>query len=170
MSQGPFPQELAWKVLNALLVAQLAGVGVSDVQAISEKDFNSEGDIVMTPPSVRTFYAGTGFHSTTDSQRLSYEAVGRFMLLCADESHTVDPVDQAYASVKLVDQVCAIVAGTRINLPTGDISEPITLVAVDPMPVEGVGTAYAIAIEVPGLAQFAGANAAGFTASPQVTA
>lgn len=161
MSQGEFPQDLAWDVVTALAAAQMSGV---DVQAISENDFNADGEIIMTPPSVRTFYAGTGFHSTTDSQRLSYEAVGRFGLLCAAEDHT-SSISQARASLKLARQVCRIMAGTRINLPTNEISEPMTLVAIEPVPCEDVGTAYCVFVEVPGLAQFAGANAAGFTAT-----
>ena len=160
MSQGPFPQKQTWEVLLALLTAQLAGV---DVQGITDKDFNQDDEIIMTPPSLRVQYTGAGFHSTTDSQRLSYEAVGRFIILCADEA-LQDVISQAMVSIALADQVCGILAGTRINLPSGDISEPITLVAIEPVPVDGVGMAYAVAIEVPGLAQFAGANASGFTA------
>jgi hypothetical protein len=160
MSQGPFSVEMVWKVVNQLLIDQLTGI---DVQAITEKDFNNDGEIIMNPPSVRTFYASTQFASTTDSQRLSYESVGRFIALCADEDLT-DVISQAYASVKLVDQVLAILAGARINLPAGDRSEPITITAVESLPVAGVGTAYGIAFEVPGLAQFAGANASGYTA------
>lgn len=160
-TQGPFSVELCWKVLNQLLIDQLAGV---DVQAISDKDYNDNGEVIMTPPSVRTFYAGSRFSSTSDSQRLSYESVGRFIILCADEDRSGDAILQAYASVKLVDQVLDLLAGTRINLPAGDISEPITVTDIEPVPCEGVGTAYGIAIEVPGLAQFSGVNAAGYTA------
>lgn len=161
MSQGPFPQQQAWRTLNALLTQQLSGV---DVQAISGRDFNADGDLIMTPPSVRTFYAGSKFASTSDTQRLSYESTGRFMLLCADEANTEDLAEQAFRSVGIADRVCAVLAGARLNLPSGDVSEPVTLATIDPLPVDGVGTAYGIGIEVPGLAQFSGANAAGFTA------
>ena len=161
MSQGPYSIELAWKVVNQLLIDQL---GISDVQALSDSDFNQDGEIIMTPPSARTFYDGSDFASTSDSQRLSYEVVDRYMILLADEDRT-SAIAQAYASAKLVDVALPILAGTRINLPAGDRSEPVTIVAVKPLPVAGVGKAYAIAIEVPGLAQFAGANAAGYTAA-----
>jgi hypothetical protein len=161
-AQGPFSVELCWKVLNQLLIDQLAGV---DVQAISENDYNAKGEIIMTPPSVRTFYAGSRFMSTTDSQRLSYESVGRYIILCAEEDRSGEAILQAYASVKLVDQVLNILAGTRINLPAGDRSEPITITDIEPVPCEGVGTAYGIAMELPGLAQFTGVNAAGYTAA-----
>lgn len=161
-AQGPFSVELAWKVVNQLLMDQ---AGISDVQAICEKDYNESGEVVMTPPSVRTYYAGTRFLSTSDSQRLSYESVGEFFILCADEDHSGDAILQAYASVKLVDQVLSILAGARINLPAGDRSEPITILRIEPVPCAGVGTAYGIAIEVPGLAQFTGANADGYTAA-----
>jgi hypothetical protein len=158
VSQSTFPQEQSWRVLDALLREQLPGL---DVQAISDKDY-SDGDLILTPPSVRTQYTGSGFASTTDSQRLSYEVVGRFLILCVDEDLSPALIEQAYRSAALADRVCSILAGTRIIVST-DRSEPITLTAIEALPVIGLGTGYVVAIEVPGLAQFPGTNAAGFT-------
>jgi hypothetical protein len=160
LPQGPFPQDQTWKVLNAMLADQLIDV---DVQAISEKDFNADGDIIMTPPSVRTFYAGTGYEATSDLQRLSYDVAGRFMILCGAQDLT-SAIAQAQASARLADQVCGILAGARLNLPNGDQSIPVLLKAIEPLPIDGLGMGYAVAIEVPGLAQMPGTNAAGYTA------
>jgi hypothetical protein len=155
MSQTAFPMDQAWKTLTALLVAQLNGV---DVQEVSDKDFNADGDLIMNPPSVRTYFAGCDYSSTFDNQKLSYDATGKFMLLCAGQN-LQSIAAQAHASAQLADQVCGLIAGARITLPSGDISEPITLKSIDPLPVEEIGIAYGVAIEVPGLAQFPGTNA-----------
>jgi hypothetical protein len=164
MSQGAYPQELAWKTLNAMIAEQL-GAGF-DVQSLSEKDFNQSGQLIMTPPSVRTFFAGARYSSTSDSQRLSYEVVGEFLVLAVATDGTAGPTLQAEASAQLADQICQFLAGARIKLSTtGDISEPITLCGFEAMPVEGVGTAYGIAIELPALAQFPGTLAAGYDGS-----
>jgi hypothetical protein len=159
VSQGAFPQTQAWQTLNAMLTAGLSGV---DVAAVSEKDFN-EGELIMTPPSVRTYYGGTKFTSFSDMSRQNYQATGEFIILCADEDRSPDLAQQAFISVALAGTVCALLAGATLILPSGDQSEPITLISITPLPVEGVGMAYAIAVEVPGLAQFPGTNVAGYT-------
>jgi phage gp37-like protein len=159
-TQSNFPQDQAWRVLNAMLAQQLAGV---DVQPVSEKDYNGD-ELILTPPSVRTYFGGSVFAATSDSQKLSYDVTSRFFALCADENRGPDAIEQAYASAHLAVKVSTILAGARINLPSGDQSEPITLVAIEPLPAAGIGMGYAVAVEVPGLAQYTGANAAGYTA------
>jgi hypothetical protein len=154
--QGQFKADQAWNALTALLVAQLTGV---DVAMIADKDFNDQGEIIMTPPSARIFYAGEIAHSTSDSQRLSYNSVYRFVILVADQDLTAGSANQAAASLKLAITVKAVLAGARLLLTDGDISEPLVYISMEPIPTEGVGMAYGLAFEVPGLAQFPGANA-----------
>lgn len=155
MTSGAFAIALAWDALTQMLCAQLAGV---DVAEISDRDFNQDDELIMTPPSVRSFFAGEAASSLSDSQRLSYNAVQRYILLCADEN-LASPSGQAMASLVLAERVKEIVIGARISLSTGDVSEPVTYVGCEPQPLERIGVAYAIAIEVPGLAQFPGTNA-----------
>lgn len=159
MTQANFPQDQAWRVLNAMLAAELDGV---DVQPVSEKDFQGD-ELILTPPSVRTYFAGAAFSSLSDMQRQNYNVVNRFFVLCADEYRGPDAIEQAYASARLVVAVLGVLAGARINLPSGDQSEPITILSVEPMPTAGLGMGYAVAVEVPGLAQYPAPNAAGFT-------
>ena len=153
--QAEFKAEQVWTALIALLVAQLPKV---DIQAISDKDFNENAELIMVPPSVRVFFEGSVAKSTSDTQRLSYDVVDRFVILCADQDYT-SPAKQAIASALLASKVLVQMAGTRILLTDGDISEPITWIETAPQPVKGVGVAYALAFEVPGLAQYPGANA-----------
>jgi phage gp37-like protein len=153
--QGQFKTDQAWHALTQLVNSQLDGV---DVKEITSKDFNDQGVLILEPPSVRIFYAGENATSTSDTQRLSYDAVLKFIILCADQDLR-GVMDQAKASLRLVALVKAIVIGSRIQLADGDLSEPITYVANEPLPVDGLGIAYGIAFEVPGLAQFPGVNA-----------
>jgi hypothetical protein len=155
MSQGPFQTDQAWEALVALLDGQMQNV---DVAAICEKDFNEDGEIIMNPPSVRVFFDSEVATSTSDTQRLSYLVDGRYVVLCADQDYT-SVIAQGFASLQLVAQVKSILAGARLQLSGGDVSDPLIWAATDRLPVDGVGVAYAVGFIVPGLAQFPGTNA-----------
>lgn len=155
MSQGQFKADQVWDALLDLLIEQLDQV---DVASISQRDFSQEGEIILTPPSVRVLFDGESAHSTSDSQRLSYEVVGRFLVMVADQDLR-SAVHQARASAKLAAQAKNLLAGARIVLADGDVSEPVTWVSTQMLPVPDLGIAYALAFEVPGLAQFDGLNA-----------
>lgn len=155
MSQGEFTTLEAWEAFTGLIASQLTGV---DVKEISVKDFSEDGELVMSPPSVRSFFAEETAQSTSDTQRLSYNAVVRMIALCGDEDLR-SPQAQAKASLRLAGQVKSLMIGARLVLASGDRSEPVTYIGTIPEPVEGLGIAYAAAFEVPGLAQFAGPNA-----------
>jgi len=154
--QGEFKAEQAWDSLTTLLTNQLDGV---DVAKIADKDFNDQGEIIMEPPSARVMYAGEAALSTSDSQRRSYDSLYRFLILVANQDLSGSSANQAEASLKLATIVKRVLAGARIVLSDGDISAPITYIAMEPVPTVGVGMAYGVAFEVPGLAQFPGDNA-----------
>lgn len=153
--QGVFATDQAWQAIADLLTSQLEDV---DCAVISDKDFNENGEIVMQPPSVRVFFAGEIAKATSDSQRLSYEVDGRYAVMVADIDYS-SAANQAMASAALLAQVKSILAGARIVLSGGDVSEPVQWVSTEPQPVEGVGMAYCLGFIVPGLAQFPGTNA-----------
>ena len=146
--------ELVWKAFT-LLLDQLEGVNVAE---ISERDFNEAGELIMSPPSVRSFFTGEKASSLSDTQRLSYNVTGVYVALCASEDLR-GSVDQAKASLRLASRVKTIMAGARLALPDGDITEPVTFISMHPEPLDDVGVAYAVTFEVPGIAQFPGANA-----------
>jgi hypothetical protein len=154
--QGEFKAEQAWDAMVALAADQLDGV---DVAAICDKDLNDEGEIIMNPPSARVLFAGEVDLSTSDTQRRSYNAIYRFVILVADQDLSGSSANQARASLLLATIVKRILSGARIVLADGDISEPITYTGMEPVPTQGVGMAYGVAFEVPGLAQFPGTNA-----------
>lgn len=154
--QGEFKAEQAWDAIAELLADQLDGV---DVAKIADKDFNDKGEMIMDPPSVRVLFFGEVARSTSDSQRRSYDVIGQYLILVADQDLSGSSANQAEASLKMATRVKPILAGSRILLSGGDVSEPVTYVSMEQLAVDGVGTAYALAFEVPGLAQFAGINA-----------
>ncbi len=154
MSDQTFAMEMVWLEVMALFSKGLDGC---DVQPVSENDFEGD-DLVLSPPSVRVFFAGCGFSSTSDSQRLSYEVVGRFVAICGDEDRT-SLSNQALASLAVATSVVGLIAGARIQLPDGQLSEPVTLTSLETVGVKGLGAAYAVGFEVPGLAQYLGLNA-----------
>lgn len=157
---GTFSTVRVWQTLLNLLRDQLPGV---DVQAISSSDFNDSGELIMNPPSVRVYFAGKPMQSTSDAQQLSYNSVPRFVVTCADQNLRGGAEHQAMASSALADQVENLLAGARLNLFDGETSEPITLVSTEPIEIVDLGTAYAVGIEVPGIAQYDGPNAGGYT-------
>lgn len=155
MSQGAWNTDQVWDALTALLASQLAGV---DCATITDRDFNEDGELIMNPPSVRTFFESETAQATSDSQRLSYLVDGRYTVLVVDQDYR-GVTEQARATIQLVNQVKSILAGARLLLPTGETSEPLQWYATAPQPVDGVGVAYAVGFLVPGLAQFPGVNA-----------
>ncbi len=157
MSQGTLATHLAWQALVTLLTAQLPAFNVA---AISDRDFNEAGEIIMDPPSIRIFFAGEVARATSDSQRLSYEVEGRYGVLCADQDLS-SVANQAFASATLLDQVKSALCGARLLLADGETTEPVQWVNTEPLPVDGIGVAYSLGFVVPGLAQFAGTNAQG---------
>lgn len=156
MSQGQFKVDQAWDCIVTLLDSQL---GIRDIAKICDRDFNDQGEIIMSPPSARVLFDGEGASSTSDTQRLSYNVVSRFIVLVADQDLSGGSAAQAEASLLIANTVKTVLIGARLLLSDGDISEPLTYVSMLPMPTDGVGTAYAVAFEVPGLAQFPGTNA-----------
>jgi len=152
--QAIFPATDCWDQLTALLAAQLDGV---DVKHVTDKDFDGNGELVLNPPSVRVMYVNS--HKVAiENQGTAYTVSHRFLLLCGDENRQ-SAIDQARASLALSQRVETVVAGARLLLPTSEQSEPITVGDTEPLPVQGLGVAYALAIEVPGDAVYPGTNA-----------
>jgi hypothetical protein len=155
VSQGEFATNEVWDAFTALLTQQLPDV---DVKKITGREFTEGGELITVTPSVRCFFAGESATSTSDTQRLSYNVVGRLMVFCADND-LGSPEAQALVSLKLASRVKTILIGARVVLPSGDVSEPATYCGMEFDTVQDLGITYIPVFEVPGLAQFAGANA-----------
>ena len=151
---GMFAANLVWRAFVDLFTSGLPTV---DVQPVTEKDLDGDG-LILTPPSIRVFYAGDSAEAMGDAQRQNYDRSVRLIAVCGD-TYAGDSIQQAYASLALADQAAALAVGARILLSTGEVSEPARFISIEGVPAKGVGMAYAVAFEVPGLAQFPAPNA-----------
>ncbi len=148
--------------VQALLTAGLPSVSVGSIGAL---DTDENGELVFDPPCARTFYANSHYVANGDSQALTYDDTSHQIdIWCAAENLTSLEA-QRTDSLTLVGQVLPVLAGARISLADGSLSEPVRLMSITGA-LQGrsgapVRTVYIIAIEVPGIAQFPGTYAAG---------
>jgi hypothetical protein len=131
-----------------------------DVKTIGKRDFSDDGAITLKAPAVRIRFAGAEYDPLRDNQRLTYEAEMAFEAWCFD----VNLRSQAEArlacealAMALADQV----AGARLKLQDGTLTQPITLKSVEPLMSEEdpADQLYIVIFTVKGIAQFSGQNA-----------
>ena len=148
--------------VQALMKAALGGVNVG---SIGDLNTDENGELVFDPPAARTFYANSRYVANSDSQALTYDETDHQIdIWCAAENLTSLEA-QRNDTLALVAKVLPVLAGARIALADGSVSEPVRLMGVTGA-LQGksgasVRTVYVIAIEVPGIAQFPGTYAAG---------
>jgi len=148
--------------LQALLTTALAGVNVG---SIGDLNTDENGELVFDPPCVRTFYASGEFINNNDSQALTYDDTAHYFdLWCAAENLTSLEAQRG-DTLALVAQVLPVLAGARLSLADGTLSEPVELMGIKGN-LQGrqgapVQTIYLVSIKVPGIAQFPGTYAAG---------
>ncbi len=131
------------------------GPGI-DVQTLGINDINDDGQLVSTPPCVRTKYVGCRYAPLHDNTHTSYDAFPTLHIWCADEDlHSAEA--QREASKRVLDLVKPILAGARIPLSDdGTTSMPILLVEDGIFMQDFLGSVYILTIQVPGIAQYPG--------------
>jgi hypothetical protein len=148
--------------IQALLKLALPAIHVG---SIGDLDTDENGELVFDPPAARTFYSSSHYEAHGDSQALTYDDVGHQIdIWCAAENLTSLEA-QRTDTLTLVATVLPVLAGARLPLPDGSVSEPVRIQAVQGS-LQGkmgapVRTVYTVSIEVPGIAQFPGTYAAG---------
>ena len=152
--------------LLALIRAKLPiayGAPVS-TESLGDDDFDENGNLILRPPATRVRFRGARYQSLRDNQALTYEPVMPFEILCF-EQNLRGPEEERQQTLVLVATVLDVVAGARLTLADEESTRtmPIRIVAVDPVDMEQgpVDQHFAIHIDVEGIAQFGGANAAG---------
>jgi hypothetical protein len=143
------------KSLIALLVAD-AGIMAfaAQVQGLSSKHFDDQGNIIVTPPAVLVFLENGQDQARGDITRTTYESDYYFCLFCgaADLSSTDKERSSAY---KLVATVRAAVAGKRLQIDGGaNLTGPIGLYGFTPEQFDSNGAWYCQRIAIPKTAQF----------------
>ena len=142
--------------LQALLAASLAGVNVG---SIGDLNTDANGDLIFDPPCARTFFVGMNYADEGDNLALTYdEAEAEIDIWCAAENLSSLEA-QRIDTLSLVARILPVIAGAKLSLADGTVSEPVRLVSVVGS-LQGkqgapVATVYTIKVRVPGIAQFA---------------
>jgi hypothetical protein len=152
----------ATRALVALLASQMdaAYEHPVDVKQASKNDFDDEGELVLKKVAVRVQFGQAEYAQTRDISATTLSASLMYQIVCRHESLRSDS-ERRDRTMELVQAVQAVLAGARLLLVNGTKSGPIILHNVLPVS-DGFGViddCYGLTIEVPGFAQFTGANA-----------
>jgi hypothetical protein len=148
--------------LVALLKSKLAGAYGQNVSvdSLGDKDFDEQGRLVLQPPAARVRFLDAPFQNLRDNQRLTYQVPMSFEILFF-QSSLRSPADERKQTLVLLGAGADVVTGARLELSDGSKSMPVAIkraYLIDTL--EGpVDQAFAVQIEVEGIAQFSGANA-----------
>lgn len=131
-----------------------------DIDTLGDEDFDENGQLVLSPPSIRVRYQETHFNNLRDNRRLTYQATNQVEVLCF-ESSLASKADERAQTMALVVAVLDQLAGARLSLADGSTSMPISirscgLVVTEDGPVDQL---MSIGISIEGIAQFDGPNA-----------
>jgi hypothetical protein len=152
--------------LVTLLTTALAGYAVAvDVREVGPKDFDDQGNLVLQKAAVRVRFGQADYSQVRDTTKTTLSAAIAFQIICRHESLRSNS-EQRDRALELASAVADALAGARLLLPDGTLSEPIGLLAILPVEDRGgvVQDCYGVSIEVPGYAQFAGTYASGVAA------
>jgi hypothetical protein len=129
------------------------------VESLGINDINDDGQLIATPPCVRTKYVGCRYPMMHDNTATSYDAAPVLHIWCADEDLTSAEA-QREASKRVLDLVKPVLAGARIPLSDdGTTTEPIILIEDGIFMQDFLGSVYVLTIQVPGIAQYPGTYA-----------
>jgi hypothetical protein len=145
-------------VEKGIIATILANAGVAalnpQVQGLSSKHFDEQGNIIVLPPAVLVFFEQGQDSANGDMVRTTYKTMYSFCLFCgaADLSSTDNERNSAYA---LLAAVRVAIAGARLHLDGGTaLSGPVGLAGITPEQFDTNGAWYCQRISVPMLAQF----------------
>ncbi len=126
----------------------------AQIDALSSKDFDQQGDLIVRSPAVLVFYDQTIDEPRGDTTRKTYLTFHEFAILCGTRNLT--SVDSERADCEhLVDTVRAALAGQRLTIDSGGfITPPVELNGVSREQYDAKGTVYAARIKVEAIAQF----------------
>lgn len=154
--------DLAESALLTLLKENLGAAYGTDVQvdSLGDKDFDSEGALILQPPAVRVRFMGAEYNNLRDNQRLTYQGKLLFAVWCF-ESSLRSKADERLQTLQLVAAVQDQLTGTRLSMEDGSKTMPISLVGVELIEVEQgpVDQLFSVNVAVESDAQFSGINA-----------
>jgi hypothetical protein len=126
----------------------------AQVQGLSSKDMDDQGNIIVTPPAVLVFFEQGQDVVSGDTVRTTIQADYSFCLFCgaADLTSTDKERMGAYA---VIAAVRAAIAGKRLQLDAGATTTgPVGLAGITLEQFDTNGAWYCQRISVPKTAQF----------------
>jgi hypothetical protein len=154
--------DLAETALMTLLKENLGAAYGTPVQvdSLGDRDFDSEGVLILQPPCVRVRFMGAEYNNLRDNQRLTYQGKLLFSIWCF-ESSLRSKADERLQTLQLVAVVQDQLAGSRLSMDDGYKTMPISMVGVELIEVEqgAVDQLFSVNIAVESDAQFSGVNA-----------
>jgi phage gp37-like protein len=141
--------------LIALLQAD-AGLAAltKQVQGLSSKQWDEQGNILVIPPAVLVFFEGGSDTGSGDTVRMTYDAEYMFAIICGatDLSSTDKERAGAYA---LLGAVRAALAGQRVQVDGGSSSSfPLKLAGITLEQFDANGAWYTQRVLIGKTAQF----------------
>jgi hypothetical protein len=158
-------QALIALLKSAMPAAYSAAIGSEEtikvnIDSLSDKDFDSDGQLVLKPPSIRVRFDRTRRETLRDNQRLTYQAKASFDVLCY-ESSLRGKADERLQTLQLVQVLENQVAGARLALADGTSSMPCTLGSTY-LVAESTGSVdqlFCVEVTAEGIQQYNGPNA-----------
>lgn len=156
MSQQLKPADVE-AALVELLAAQLKKDGVT-VEAVSDRSFDADGNLIANPPAVLVLWSGAQYSDGQDNQQTQYDAMQPVGLLCGARSLRGSEKERTGAQ-ELVAAVVNIMAGARLPLSDGTRTQPTKLMNVEMFQFsKDFGTWYTVTVGVNAFVQFDGEN------------
>lgn len=156
----PASMVLPGDVEQALLATLGANLTDIYVGAIGKNDIGDDDQLILQMPCARQRYVSTDYKNEGDNQWLTYDVSHIFEIWAAAEDLTSREA-QRTATLAVIAEVLPIVAGARLNLADGSVTEPVAVKSISGLPEDIIGRLYILTIEVCAIAQFPGALSAG---------
>lgn len=149
------PTQLKITDVEAAIIATLnAALANTQVQGLSSKDWDEQGNIIVIPPAVLVMFENGDDKTQNDITRLTYDSEYQFLLFCgaADLSSTDSERNSCYA---LLASVRAALAGKSLPLDSGaSKTYPVALAGIAPEQFDSNGVWFSQRVRIGALAQF----------------
>ncbi|HEY6349607.1 MAG TPA: hypothetical protein VI636_09380 [Candidatus Angelobacter sp.] len=148
------PGDVEKAIIAALKANGAISASGAQVQGLSSKNWDEQGNIIVLPPAVLVLLEVGTDQEANDTTRLTYESEYEFSLFCgsADLSSVDNERNSAYA---LLANVRAAMAGQRLQIDAGAaLTFPVKLAGFRPEQFDANGAWCSQQIRVGQLAQY----------------
>lgn len=146
-------QFTADQVEAALLQLLSDAFGATPVRALTDSDVNEMGDLVVDTPCVLLRLEDEVEDSSGDHLKINYEAQQAWLVIVGARNLRSVAAERTSA-YGMIETAKEALAGAKLALDNGSFSYPIELSRASLLQFDKNGTFYALAVMVPGNAQF----------------